>query len=104
MVEHSQITKSNKITLCCNYLHTYDEQGTASKRNTAAESATYFVKVVRALLRSPPRGATVASAVEEDCDEAATDRIRKNREPRTALDVSGHRFAKNLQVREEACM
>eukprot|EP00903_Cladosiphon_okamuranus_P019388 g17826.t1 len=84
-------------------------QRTATKKSTAA-SATNFVKVVRALLRSPSRNAAAAavstavavprpaSEVEEDSDEAATDQIPKNREVRrTALDVSGHHFGKNLR-------
>ena len=94
------------------------QQGAATRRNKAA-SATSFVKVVRALLRSPPRNATAAAstavavpvpaseAEEEDSIEAATHQIRttmSSREPRTALDISGHRFAKNLQVREEGFM
>lgn len=77
------------------------------------------MKVVRELLRSRPRGETAAATVaapvsasdaedEEDFTEAATDQVlcinssvqRKNQDPsRTALDISGHRFAKNLQVR-----
>lgn len=49
-----------------------------------------------------------SEAEEEDSIEAATHQIRtttsSREQPRTALDISGHRFAKNLQVREEGFM
>lgn len=91
-------------------------QATATKGNKkVAVSATNFVKVVRALLRGSPRSATAASASavaipvpaseadeeENNCKEAATHhqiRTTTSRESRAALDISGHRFANNLQV------
>ena len=90
------------------------QQGTATNRNTG-ERATSFVKMVRVLLRSPARSTAAAptavavpepvpEAEEEDYNEAATDQMRNSRElRRTSLDISGHRFAKNLKVRVFHC-
>lgn len=99
-------------------------QGTSTSRTSAASTAS-FVRAMRTLLWHPPRQTektgVAFSAAEEEVEEAPTTASDPKQEdssdvvvapdkklpaarewrPRTALDFSGHCFAKSVQVKEE---